>query len=86
MHLGMAECHVLFTHHCDLKLDLWPSIKNIHVWSISLILFELVVPNLVCECILGWRSVPFQVTVTLASDLVSRISIKSGAYLLYSLR
>ena len=39
-----------------------------------------------CECILGWRSVPshFGVTVTLTSDLFSRISIKSGANLLYS--
>ena len=30
--------------------------------------------------------VPFPVTVTLTSDLVSRICIKSGAKLLYSLR
>ena len=45
-------------------------------------------PNLECECILGLQSVPlhFWVTVTLNSDLVSRIGIKSGAYLLYSLR
>ena len=51
-----------------------------------LILFEVGIPNLVCECILGW-SVPshFRVTVTLTSDLVSRINIRSGAYL-YSLR
>ena len=44
--------------------------------------------NLVCECILKWRIVTFhfQVTVTLTSDLVSRIGIKSGAKLLYFLR
>ena len=44
-------------------------------------------PNLVCICILGWRSVAyhFRVTVTLTSDLVFRI-IVSGAYLLYYLR
>ena len=41
-----------------------------------------------CECILGWRSVlfHFQVTLTLTSDLFSRMCIESGAYLLYSLR
>ena len=22
MHLGMVECHVLFTNHCDLKIEL----------------------------------------------------------------
>ena len=44
--------------------------------------------NLVCECILELRIVPFHflVTVTLTSDQVSRICIKSGAKLLYSLR
>ena len=25
MHLGMAECRVPFSVHCDLDLDLWPS-------------------------------------------------------------
>ena len=44
--------------------------------------------NLMCECILESRIVQFHfpVTVTLTSDLVSRICIKSGAKLLYSLR
>ena len=52
-----------------------------------LILFEVGISNLVCGCILGLRSVPYQnwVTVTLTSDLVLRI-IVYGAYLLYSLR
>ena len=58
--------------HCD--LDLRPSFKNYRVRSISLIFFELGIPNLVCGYILGWRSVAyhFRVTVTLAltSDLV----------------
>ena len=46
------------------------------------------IPNSVCGCILGWRSVPYHVlvTVTLNSDLVSRMGIESGAYLLNSLR
>ena len=94
MHLGMAECHLVvipYSSHCDLDLDLWPNLKNYCVWSISLIFFEVGIPalvckcildgNLVCECILEWRIVPFHflVTVTLASDLVSRICIKSGA-------
>ena len=95
MHLG---CHVPYLSHCDLDLDFWPSFKNYCVWSSSLIFFELGIPNLVCkcildgnllcECILEWRIVPFHfpVTVTLTSDLVSRICIKSGAKLLYSLR
>ena len=59
------------------------------VWSISPIFFEEGIPNLVCGCILGWRSVSYHfwvtVTLTLTSDLVFRI-IVSGAYLLYYLR
>ena len=52
-----------------------------------LLLFEIGIPNLVCECILGWLSVLYhlQVTVTLTSDLVL-IIIVSGAYLFYYLR
>ena len=50
---------------------------------------EVGIPNLVCGCILGWRSVAYHfwvtVTLTLTSDLVFRI-IVSGAYLLYYLR
>ena len=57
------------------------------VRSISLLLFEIGIPNLVCECILGWLSVLYhlQVTVTLTTDLVL-IIIMSGAYLFYYLR
>ena len=48
-----------------------PSIP-LHVRCISPIFFEVGIPNLVCGCILRWRSVAyhFQVTVTLTSDLV----------------
>ena len=44
------------------------------------------IPNLMCGCILGWRSVAyrFQVTVTLTSDLLLRVV--SWAHLLYYLR
>ena len=71
---------------------------TIELWSTSLILFEVGIPNLVCKCILDGNLVcecilelwivtfHFPVTVTLTSDLVSRICIKSGAKLLYSLR
>ena len=63
--------------------------KN-RVHSISLILFEVGISNLVCRCILGCRSVAYHnwvtVTLNLTSDLVSRNYIESGAYLLYSLR
>ena len=63
------------------------SMENLIV-EYNLILIEVGIQNLVCECILGWRSVlsHFLVTVTLTSDLLSRIGIQSGAYLLYSLR
>ena len=63
-----------------------PSVP-LRVRCISPILFEVGIPNLMCGCILGWRSVAyhFWVTVTLTSDLVFRI-IVSGAYLLYYLR
>ena len=83
VHFGMAECGVPFLGHCDLDLVFR---KNC-VWDISLILFEVGIPNLVCKCILGCRSVQFhfRVAVTLTSDLVSRISIiESGAYLYIS--
>ena len=63
-----------------------PSVE-LRVRCISPIFFEVEIPNLVCGCILRWRSVAyhFRVTVTLTSDLVFRI-IVSGAYLLYYLR
>ena len=65
-----------------------PSVP-LRVWCISPIFFEVGIPNLVCGCILGWRSVAYHfwvtVTLTLTSDLVFRI-IVSGAYLLYYLR
>ena len=73
-------------------------VLRILVWGISLTLFKVGIPNLVCkcildgnlvfECILKWRIVTFHfpVSVTLTSDLVSRIGIKSGAKLLYSLK
>ena len=59
-----------------------PSVP-LRVKCISPIFFEVGIPNLVCGCILGWRSVTyhFLVTVTLTSDLVFRI-ILSGAYLI----
>ena len=85
MHLGMVESHILFSATVTLT---WPSFYNNCVRSISLILFEIGIPNLVCECILGWLSVlcHLRVTVTLTSDLVLIIIIVSGAYLFYYLR
>ena len=49
--------------------------------------FEIGIPNLVCECILGWLSVLYhlQVTMILTSGLVL-IIIVSGAYLFLYLR
>ena len=55
-----------------------------------LILFEVGISNLVCECILRWGSVAYHnwvtVTLKLTPDLVSRNCIESGAYLLYPFR
>ena len=93
MHLGMAECRVQFSGYCDLDLDLWLSFYSNHnvrpsvplrVLCIPPIFFEVGIPNLMCWCILGWRSVAyhFRVTVTLTSDL-DLIIIVSGANLLY---
>ena len=60
--------------YCD--LDLCPSFNNNSVRSIYLILFEIGIPNLVCECILGWWNVLYhlRVTVALTYDLVFRKS------------
>ena len=57
MHLGRAECHVLLSGHCDVDLDRCPSFKDNHVQTISLVLFEIGILNLVCGCILEWWSV-----------------------------
>ena len=50
-------------------------------------LFEKGIPNLMCGCILAWRSVAYysRVTVTLTSDLHFS-KIVSGAYHLYYVR
>ena len=68
--------------HCD--LDLCPSFNNNCVRRISLILFEIGILILVCECIFGWWIALYHlwVTVTLTSDVVFR-KIVSGAYLFY---
>ena len=85
--------------------ELWEAYSNrtvrpsvpLCVRCISPIFFEVGIPNLVCGCILGWRSVTyhFQVTLTLTltSDLVFivitmsvRPAFVSGAYFLYFLR
>ena len=55
-----------------------------------LILFEVGISNLVCECILGWERVVYHnwvtVTLNLTYDLISRNCNESGTYLLYSFR
>ena len=74
MHLEMMECHIPFRITVTLTSDL--VLKNNCGRSISLLLFEIGIPNLVCECILGWLSVLYhlRVTVTLTSDLLFRKS------------
>ena len=95
MRLGMAECHLYFQVTVTLTFDL---ILRILFRSTSLTFFKVGIPNLVCkcildgnlvgECILKWRIVTFHftVTVTLTPNQGSRVGIKSGAKLLYSLR
>ena len=62
---------------------MWPPFLNNYIWSISLLLLEVGIPNVLCECILEWLIVPFHFplteSVTLTSDLVSRIGTESGA-------
>ena len=82
MHIGMTECHYHFRVTVTLTSDL--VFKNYCVWSISLIFFEVGIPNFVCECIMGWRSRECHIPFSGHYDLVSRI-IVSGAYLLYYL-
>ena len=97
MHLGMAECGVPFLVTVTLTLTsdlvfivITTSVRlsvPLRVRCVSPIFLGVGIPNLMCGCILGWRSVAchFGVTVTLASDLVFGI-IMSDAYLLYYLR
>ena len=61
--------HTILGHY---DLDLRPCFKNYSVRCISLLFFEVGIPNFVCICILGWGSVTyhFRVTVTLTSGLV----------------
>ena len=92
----MAECQVPYSVTVTLTAEL--VLRTIELWSTSLIFFEVRIQNLVCKCILGGNLVcecilelrivtfHFPVTVTLTSDLVFRIYIKSGAKRLYSLR
>ena len=47
MQLWMVECHIPFLGHFD--LDLRPSLENNRVQNISLILFEMGIPNLLYE-------------------------------------
>ena len=58
---------------------------NYCVQSISLTFVEVGIPNFVCECILGWQSVPyhFRVTVTFTSDLIFRIVVSTADLILF---
>ena len=63
------EAYSNHTVHPSVRQSVRPS--GFRVLSISPILFEVGIPNLVCGYILGWRSVAyhFWVTLTLTSDL-----------------
>ena len=65
----MTEYHITFRVTVTLISNL---VLIIIVPGAYLILFEIGIPNLVCECILGWWSVLYQlwVIVTLTSNLV----------------
>ena len=65
MHLGMVECHVPFTgHSVTLNLTFGLVFFLIIISGAYLLLFEVEIPNLVCECILEWQIVPFHFPVT----------------------
>ena len=84
MRHGMVECHIQFSDHCG--LGLWPSFKNNDIQSIYLTLFKVGIPNLVCGCILVWRSVLYhlRVTLTLTSDLVFKKSyLEHNSYIIW---
>ena len=66
MYLRMTECHLSFLDQCDLDLNLFPSFKNDRFQKISFIFFEVGIPDLVCGCILGWRSVASEAHLALA--------------------
>ena len=71
MHLEMTGVsHIPFWVTVTLTSDL--VLRIFCVRSISLIFFEVGIPNLECICILGWWSLTFYflATVTLTSDLV----------------
>ena len=53
----------------------------------GLVFFEVGIPNLLCECILGWRSVTYQlwVIVTLTSDLVLEHRAQSISFILFKI-
>ena len=77
----MAEYHASVLWPCPIFL-------NNRVRSISLIFFEVGIPNLVCECIFGWRSVTYHflviVILNLTSDLILRFIMSE--LLTYKLR
>ena len=47
MYIGVAECRILFWGHCDLDLDHRPQFYNNRVWSISSIIYDIEISNLV---------------------------------------
>ena len=56
MHIGMTECHIPFSGHCDVDSNL---VFKIILYEAYLIFFEVGIPNLVYECILAWRCVTY---------------------------
>ena len=86
MHLGMAECHILFLGHCDLDRNL--VFRIIVSGAYLFVSFEIGIPNLVCGCILVCMlgcCVLFMGHCCIRLDAVFRI-IVSGANLLYYMR
>ena len=88
MHIEIAKCLVTCSGHCDLDLDIW--VFRIIV-SGAYLLYYLRLESQIWYVDASWdESVAHHlwvpVTLTLTSDLVSRICFESGAYPLYSLR
>ena len=66
MHLGIVDCSLLFLSHCD--LDLAPLYCSNRVRSISHILYDIEIPNIIG--VVEFCTM-FKVTVTLTSGLSS---------------
>ena len=86
-HLGVVDCSVLFLGHCDLDVDLSSIyIYSNRVRSISPILNDIEIPNLIWEYILRSWNVAYCLRSLWPGPLDSDLKIVSKTYILHYLR